>query len=324
MQTRRAPASEAAVDVEAFGVLCDQATAWPLPGGGSTADRLRLLSEVAEDDLVVGRLVEAHADAVAITRELGPGMVGPGQRWGVWAAGPPDSLRAACVNGGWRITGTKGWCSGATILTHSLVDAATEKGQQLFAVALASEGVVPCAADWVGAGMARSDTRSVSFDAVEGIPVGAPGSYLSRAGFWAGAIGVAACWHGGTVTVARPLLDKARVGNDPHLLTHLGAVHVALEENRAVLERSAGIVDRAPCGDHAVLARSVRTTIERNAMAVIDRVGRALGPAPLARDLHHATTVADLTVYVRQHHAERDLEELGRDLINNAGARCPS
>ena len=46
----------------------------------------------------------------------------------------------------------------------------------------------------------------------------------------------------------------------------------------------------------------------------MDRVGRALGPGPLAHDADHAALVADLTVYIRQHHGERDLEQLGRRL----------
>jgi hypothetical protein len=41
------------------------------------------------------------------------------------------------------------------------------------------------------------------------------------------------------------------------------------------------------------------------------RVGRALGAGPLSHDEAHSRRVADLTVYLRQHHAERDLAELG-------------
>ena len=44
----------------------------------------------------------------------------------------------------------------------------------------------------------------------------------------------------------------------------------------------------------------------------LERVGRALGAGPLGHDAGHARQVADLTVYLRQHHAERDLEQLGR------------
>ena len=63
-----------------------------------------------------------------------------------------------------------------------------------------------------------------------------------------------------------------------------------------------GRVDRA--ANRAVVETAVEETITRT--------GRALGPGPLAQDAKHAGRVADLTMYVRQSHAERDLAELGR------------
>ncbi len=73
---------------------CDQARHWPLPGAGATAERFRNLAAEASRDLVVGRLVEAHADASAILAELGGPQVEAGQVWGVWAAGPAASVTA--------------------------------------------------------------------------------------------------------------------------------------------------------------------------------------------------------------------------------------
>jgi hypothetical protein len=52
--------------------------------------------------------------------------------------------------------------------------------------------------------------------------------------------------------------------------------------------------------------------VERDSVEVIERVGRALGPGPLAHDARHSSAVADLTIYLRQHHGEWDLAELGR------------
>ena len=51
--------------------------------------------------------------------------------------------------------------------------------------------------------------------------------------------------------------------------------------------------------------------MEAAATEVMSRVGRALGAGPLCHDEAHARRVADLTVYLRQHHAERDLAQLG-------------
>jgi hypothetical protein len=52
---------------------------------------------------------------------------------------------------------------------------------------------------------------------------------------------------------------------------------------------------------------------------VLGRVGHALGAGPLGHDGDHARRVADLTVYLRQHHAERDLEQLGRLVAKGGG-----
>jgi hypothetical protein len=41
-----------------------------------------------------------------------------------------------------------------------------------------------------------------------------------------------------------------------------------------------------------------------------------LGPGPLCSDDVHARRVADLTIYLRQSHAERDLADLGRCAVN--------
>jgi hypothetical protein len=299
---------------------CARADRWPLPGRGRTARRFALLAGVARRDLVLARLVEAHADAVAISVELGYEGRENGQRWAVWAAGPPDSLTAHQVRGRWLLDGVKSWCSGASLVTHALVDAATADGQQLFAVALRASGIELQPPSWSAYGMQHADTRSVSFLQADAAPVGRPGEYLSRPGFWIGAIGVAACWHGGSRAVARPLYERARsAGGDPITRAPLGAVHTATCEYVAVLSPAAKQVDRHPSQDHSVLALTVRDTIERNATEILDHVGRALGPGPLALDADHARVVADLSVYIRQSHADFDRAEIGRRVSGISG-----
>jgi hypothetical protein len=64
-------------------------------------------------------------------------------------------------------------------------------------------------------------------------------------------------------------------------------------------------------------ALRVRAVVEAAATQTIERVGRALGPRPLATDATHSRRIADLIVYLRQSHAERDLAVLG-DLVASA------
>src|SRR5690242_6794940 len=86
----------------------------PLPGGGRTRERWAVLADLAGEDLSLARLAEGHADALAILAELGVLADPPaGSRWGVWAAQPPGPGLMASRTDGWRLDGTKQYCSGA-------------------------------------------------------------------------------------------------------------------------------------------------------------------------------------------------------------------
>jgi alkylation response protein AidB-like acyl-CoA dehydrogenase len=295
----------------------------PLPGHGRTRVRWAALAALAETDLSLARLGEGHADALAILDELdGPhdAPAVPGHslpRWGVWAARPPGpSLAAQQRDGTWWLDGTKQYCSGARVCTDALVTADTAEGVRLFAVRTSEEGVRPIPGSWPAVGMAGSDTLDVRFGHVPAEPVGPPGGYTARPGFGHGGCGVAACWYGGARGLARPLLAAARdrdVG--PHAYAHLGAIDIGLRAMSAALEQAADEIDDDPLDRKDASARRtlrVRTLAEGAAADVMTRVGHALGAGPLGHDAGHARRAADLMVYLRQHHAERDLEELGR------------
>lgn len=287
----------------------------PLPGSGATRDRWAALAGLAGEDLSLARLGEGHADAVAILAELGGPRPEAGDRWGVWAANPPGAnVTARRTNGGWRLRGTKQYCSGARICTRALVTAEAGDGPRLFAVDVA--GTEPVPGSWPATGMAGSDTLDVGFPGVPAEPVGSPGAYTDRPGFSHGGGGVAACWYGGARAVGRTLLNAAAKGGlGPHALAHLGAVDLALRAARDALGRAADEIDADP-GDRSgagpARALRVRSLTEAAATEVLSRTGRALGAGPLGHDEAHSRAVADLTVYLRQHHAERDLERLGQ------------
>ncbi len=295
----------------------------PLPGYGQTALRWQRLADLTAADVTAGRLAEAHADAVAILAELGGPPPTPTQWWGVWAAESGEAVLTASDSGGAvLLDGTKVWCSGAGLCSHALVTARLPTGERgLFAVDLKAHGVRPLPSRWRNAGMAESDTRSVQFTATPAIPVGAPGQYLSRPGFWHGAVGVAACWLGGARAVAAALYQRVKSGTaDAHTAAHLGAVDAALAAADATLVAVATEIDADPrnrSGRAELLARRARAVVETAVDETLNRSARALGPAPLCVDAAHIRRVADLSIYVRQSHAERDLERLG---VTAAGA----
>jgi alkylation response protein AidB-like acyl-CoA dehydrogenase len=290
----------------------------PQPGAGRTAARFAALAELGAHDPVHARLGEGHADAVAILTEVGA-SIRPGA-WGVWAAAPA-SLRARRTAGAWTLTGERPWCSGAWACSHALVTAQTDDGIRMFAVDTAEPGLSALPGTWPAVGMAASDTRTIAFRDSAATAVGGPGDYLNRPGFWHGAIGVAACWYGGAVGLARLLLQRAAADaaagrRDPHLMAHLGAVDAALAAAAHTLLAAAELIDAEPATSQPRLGARVRASVEAVASEVMARVGRACGAEPLGHDRAHARRVADLTVYLRQSHAERDLADLGQQVAD--------
>jgi alkylation response protein AidB-like acyl-CoA dehydrogenase len=299
----------------------------PLPGGGQTRERWAILANLGQEDLSLARLAEGHADALAILDELGYAPPPPGSRWGVWAAQPPGpgltASRAVLANGGhggWRLDGMKQYCSGAHSCTDALVTARAPDGDRLFAVS--TRGLVPVLGTWPATGMAASDTLNVRFAGIRAEPVGRPGGYIGRPGFAHGGAGVAACWYGGARGVGMTLLAAAAERDvGPHALAHLGAVDIALSTAKTALDVAAAEIDADPedrKDGGRLRALRVRALVEAVSTQVMHRVGRALGAGPLCHDEVHSRRVADLTVYLRQHHAERNLAELGA-LVADSG-----
>ncbi|WP_380169387.1 acyl-CoA dehydrogenase family protein [Jannaschia sp. R86511] len=301
----------------------------PLPGSGRTLDRFAALRDLGAEDLVVARLAEAHVDARAVLAELltGPDEVLPPgthrRLWGVWAADPPAApLRAVHRPGAhvaWSLSGSKPWCSGAGTCGRALVTAHAEDGYRLFAVDPTHPGVSVRPSRWaVGAGMSGSDTCDLELTDVPARPVGEVDAYLHRPGFWWGAAGVAAVWLGGALRVALALERAAGRHGSDLVLASLGRVDAAQHAAWCTLVEVARLADRSVAGDapatqeqaHLAAARS-RAAVETAVEVTLHETGRATGPGPLAMDPDHARAVADLQVYVRQSHGDRDLAVLG-------------
>ncbi|EPR76709.1 Acyl-CoA dehydrogenase/oxidase domain protein [Leifsonia rubra CMS 76R] len=298
----------------------------PQPGDGSTAILWSALATVAAADVTIARVVEPHLDALAIISQArAAGLTGmeaaEDSTWGVFASESPNSqLDAAQSTGDWQLTGTKAWCSLAGSLSHALVTAHTGSStRRLFAVALNQPGVAVREGEWHAKGLTEIPSGPVDFVTAAAVPVGADDWYLQRPGFAWGGIGVAACWWGGAVGIARRAFSAARDREpDQIALMHLGALDVALHSARVALSAAAELVDD-PATDRItakIVAHRTRTVVARVAEEVIVRVGHALGPGPLSLDPDHARRVADLQLYVRQHHAERDDVALGRTLLD--------
>jgi alkylation response protein AidB-like acyl-CoA dehydrogenase len=333
-------------DLAAAVELAHEIEPWvPLPTQGDTLTLWEVLASLGAVDLTVARVAEPHLDAHAILSEARrQGQVDEGEwrdrdvwrrgrLWQVYAAEGAERLRASASGEGWLLDGVKPWCSLAGEASHALVTAwVDEERRGLFAVDLDSLGVEVAGADgvagqagtWAARGLRDVRSTGLTFRGVRALPVGAPQWYLVRSGFAWGGAGVAAIWYGATVALARRLRDAAeRREPDQIALLHLGAVDTALMRARCVLSVAAGVADD-PASDAAEsshVAGLVRQVVADSAEEVLQRVGHALGPAPLTGEEDHARRVADLEVYLRQHHGERDLAVQGRQVLGAQSGR---
>ena len=286
----------------------------PAPGAGSTRDRFRALWSIAAKSPSLARVAEAHHDAHAILLEAGRPDPDPGLH-AVWAAGGSHPLELQRRGAGWHLQGSKHWCSAATLAQHALVTAQTpQRTNALVLVALARDGVRAEPSNWRSPAMSSVDTRTTHFDLdidADQI-IGTDDWYLSRPGFWHGAIGVAACWAGCADGIVNRLSPQWR--GDPHALAHLGAIDAALWDLRTIIDAAADDIDDNPVGtDESRQRRAlrIRHLVDVAVAEIMARVQRALGPGPLAHTENLHRHIAEADLYRRQSHAERDLEVLG-------------
>ncbi|OII39791.1 hypothetical protein BIU98_11660 [Curtobacterium sp. MMLR14_010] len=299
------------------------AAATPPLTAGTAARSFVTLAAVAAADVALARTVEPHLDALSILTQAGA-PVPDGSTWGVFAAeGPGLRLEAADDGrgaGGVVLDGTKPWCSLASQLSHALVTAHRGDDRQLFAVDLRQDGVTAHDEAWVARGMPDVPSGPVDFDGVSAVPVGDPGWYLTRPGFAWGGIGVAACWWGGAVGLARVLRDHAAARPDAELLrVALGAAVADLADAEDALADAAARIDADEDADWPLVAQTVRSRVRRAVDAVRTRVVTTIGPGPLTSDPAVAARVADLELYVLQDHGDRDLARIGRMVLERGG-----
>jgi hypothetical protein len=290
----------------------------PLPGSGNTALRHWRLAQIARENLELGRLAEAHADALAILHEAGRNPK-EGALYGVWAAEGGEGLKI--VDG--TVSGQKEFCTGAGIVDYALVTV-MRPDRCLLEIHLKGKDDRVCfdTSKWVTDAFANSATATASFSAFpigDENFVGSAGWYLDRPGFWHGACGPASCWAGG----AAGLIDYARLharATNLHALAHLGALRANEWQLWALLQVAGAEIDKDfdDVPRARVRALSLRHLVEHSCSDTLSRFGRAFGPRPLAFEPEIARRSHELTLYIRQCHAESDLEELGRGSLASA------
>lgn len=301
----------------------------PLSGelGRSTWTVLQSLAALGAGDLTVARVVEPHLDALAILAQsvavdgaASPAPPPAAHTFGVYAAHAPGAqLRATRSGSGWILDGTKPWCSLADRVSHAVITAHVDDARRrAFVVDLSDPGVRASDAPWVSRGLAAVRSTGLLLDSVPATPVGPPDWYLTRPGFAWGGVCVAAVWFGAAAALAQTVLDGAR-RREPDQVAglHLGRLDRGLRAAELELRAAADAIDSGAAvgASGELVAARARNAAAAAAELALSESARALGPGPLTSQEEHARRVADLTVYVRQHHGDRDLARTGSLLL---------
>ena len=315
----------------------------PLPMQGDTLSLWECLASLGAVDLTVARVTEPHLDALAILREARRHGAGRATRTGRPArpTGAPrasgrctprrvasDWSRPRPATAGRSPASSRGarWPTAPHTLSSPPGSTTTSAGSS------PSTSTTPTSPlprtrpasrpTWAARGLDQVRSTPIAFDHAPAVAICQPQWYLTRPGFSWGGIGVAAIWYGASVGLARTLRAAAEQRDpDQVALLHLGAVDTALARARAVLVEAAQVADDADTepAEAVLVTQRARQVVADTADEILGRVGHALGPAPLTGDEDHARRVADLTVYLRQHHAERDLARQGEQVLGDPG-----
>jgi len=305
----------ASVDCMREGVRAEAAAgSWT----GSWQDLVDRLVDVARVDLCLARLVEGHADAVRILDQAFA-LPRPGV-YAVWASRSAGTgLRARRTTAGWQLSGELRFASGVDVVDRALVPGwVDERTHLLFDVDAAAFDADRTSWRTPAMDASRSFTVRVHDRVVEE-PLGRENFYLERPGFVAGGLGPAAVWVGGAQSVvdlvARGL---GRFRPTPHQLRRLGAAREAVWLAETAVARVASSLDGGHGADDVASARTAAAVAGER---VVDEAGRIVGPGGITGDERLARTLADLLVYVRQHHLDLTLEASGRSALDAPDVR---
>lgn len=271
-----------------------------------------LLRTLGEGNLAVGRLVEAHVNALQLIVTYGDaGQVErvaedarQGLLHGLWVT---DPLGQALVVEGDRLRGDKGPCSGGGHVTRALVTVQTTTGTRM---ALIDVGPTATVKPMRGIlhGMRASANAVISFEDVVLGPaafVGQPGDYLREPYLSTGAWRTTAVTLGGLdalVAATRAQLTRKGHQDAPLQQERFGRMLIAQETARLWTIEAARRTEthQGTVADRVAYVNLARIAVETACLDAMRLAQRSLGLGSFLRPNRVERLLRDLAVYLRQ------------------------
>ena len=280
----------------------------PVQGSGTAEQLAALLTQVGQGNLSVGRLLEAHVNALHLIARYGTPRQDD-RLYALWVTDPPTNpLRMRRINNRIVLTGGKQFCSGAGHATGAVVTALDEDGTTSMLVLPLGVGerTKPLPAPLQG--MRAAVTGAVDFTGCEvsaSAILGGPGDYLREPDFSAGAWRGSAVALGGLIALldhaVTHLRDAGRL-DSPHTQTRLGQAFIARETSRLWVAAAARIAED-PAADTAHRVTTVglaRIAVETACLDAMRLIQRSVGLSSFRQGTPIERICRDLATYLRQ------------------------
>lgn len=291
------------------------------PAGADGLRRLLIL--LGRGNMAVGRLFEAHVNAIALIAGTGrPAQLARaaadahgGHLFALWVTGPAEGL----ILSDGHLHGSRQFCSAAGQATRAVLTVAGAPAPQMLLADVTAARAEPLPIP--PQGMRAAANGIMRFDAVALAPdslLGAPGDYMREPGFSAGAWRTAAVIAGGLQALVEETRDQLAARGraaDPHQLARIGTALIAQETAGLWCQKAAFLAEaaRLPPADISAYVHLARTAVETACLDTIPLVQRCLGlpaflpPNPVER------LMRDLQTYLRQ--------PAGDEILGEAAAR---
>jgi hypothetical protein len=313
----------------------------PVRGFGNAAELAALLTLVGQGNLSVGRILEAHVNALHLIARYSPEKHGPekqapgkhaddGRLYALWVTDPPaGALRMRRTGDRILLSGGKQFCSGAGHATGALVTAQDEDGDtRMLVLPLGiGETVTPLPSPLQG--MRAAVTGAVDFTGCETSVqalLGGAGDYLREPDFSAGAWRGSAVALGGLIALLdigiTQLRQSGRIAS-PHTQARLGHAIIARETSRLWVDAAATIAEN-PSGDtgHRVATVGLgRIAVETACLDAMRLLQRSLGLSAFRQGNLIELICRDLSTYLRQPAPDEVLTESAAWFASHPGVR---
>ena len=269
---------------------------------------VNLLILIGQGNLSVGRILEAHVNALHLMARFGT-IRDDGLLYALWVTDPPSrGLRMRLSGNRIMLTGGKQFCSGAGHATGALVTAEDANGDIRMLVLPLGIGERISLLPAPLSGMRAAVTGAVDFDGCEAPAnalLGGPGDYLREPDFSAGAWRGSAVALGGLIALVDQTVGQLRESgrfDNPHTRARLGNIFIARESSRLWVHAAARIAGdpSADTSYRVSTAGLARIAVENASLDTMRWVQRSLGLSAFRQGTAIERMCRDLSAYLRQ------------------------